>query len=122
MRARSEETADRQCQHAGAAQDAERRSMEALFARGQAYRQAKDFVMAQRDYQAAFDHSGDGQLLYYVGFCELKNGHLPAARGNFERAMANDFSCPQVAHNIAYCSFKVNDRKQAAEQLEGSGP
>ena len=90
----------------------------ALFARGQAYRQAKDFVMAQRDYQAAFDKTGDGQYLYYVGFCELKNGHLPPAHGNFEKAVANGFSCPQIAHNIAYCFFKVSDRKEAAAQLE----
>ncbi|MCE9526859.1 MAG: protein kinase, partial [Planctomycetales bacterium] len=90
----------------------------ALFARGQAYRQAKDLVMAQRDYQAAYDKTGDGQYLYYVGFCELKNGHLPAAHGNFEKAVANGFSCPQIAHNIAYCYYKLNNRKQAAEQLE----
>jgi serine/threonine protein kinase len=89
-----------------------------LFARGQAYRQSKDFVLAQRDYQSAFDQTDNGQYLYYVGFCELKSGHLEAACGNFEKALANNFTSPQLLHAIAYYHFKSSRRLEAANQLE----
>ena len=90
----------------------------ALFARGQAHRQAKDRVMAQRDYQAAFVQSRDGQLLYYVGYCEMKNGHFDAARGDFEKSIAHNYTSPQLLHNIAYCFFKKSERQEAAARLE----
>jgi serine/threonine protein kinase len=91
---------------------------EALFARGQAHRQAKDFEMAQRDYQAAFDESGEGELLYYVGLCQLKGRRFDAACGNFEKSIAHNYSSPQLLHNIAYCFFKTNERQEAADRLE----
>ncbi|MGI8980108.1 MAG: protein kinase domain-containing protein [Pirellulaceae bacterium] len=90
----------------------------ALFARGQAHRQAKDFVLAQRDYQNAFDQSGDGQLLYYVGFCHLKSGYFVQAQVNLEKSVANNFSSPQLLHNLAYCFFKTNRRDETAALLE----
>lgn len=91
----------------------------ALFARGQAHRQGKDFVLAQRDFQAAYDKSGNAELLAYVGYCEMKEGHCIAARGNYEKAIQNGFSSPQLLHNIAYCLSKVGEPKEAAIRLEG---
>ena len=74
--------------------------------------------MAQRDYQAAFVQSRDGQLLYYVGYCEMKNGHFDAARGDFEKSIAHNYTSPQLLHNIAYCFFKKSERQEAAARLE----
>ncbi|MFN0018487.1 MAG: protein kinase domain-containing protein [Pirellulaceae bacterium] len=90
----------------------------ALFARGQAYRQGEDFVLAQRDYQAAFDQTGDGQYLYYVGFCELKGMHYGSALGNFEAAQKSGYTSPQLLQNTALCYYKLNRRAEAASRLE----
>ena len=93
-------------------------NVSALFARGQAYRQAKDFLLSERDFQAAFDKSGNAEFLSYVGFCELMQGHYDPARGNYEKAIRSGVAAPQFLHNIAYCLSRTGEPKEAAVRLE----
>ena len=90
----------------------------ALFARGQAQRQAKNWAMALNDFQAAFDQGGGAELLYYVGFCEMRRGYASAARGNFQKAIENDFAPLELIHNLAYCCSLTNERGSAIHRLE----
>ena len=90
----------------------------ALFARGQAHRQANDWVMAQRDYQAAFDKTGNGELLFYVGHCELKRNYFGAAMGNYGAAMGRNWTSPQMQHNMAYCRVQGKQPDGAIVILE----
>jgi serine/threonine protein kinase len=90
----------------------------ALFARGQAHRQAKNFELALKDYQAAYDKCGNPELLAYVGLCEMKARNFDPARGNFETAIKEGVSSPLLVHNIAYCLSRTGEPKEAAQRLE----
>lgn len=85
-----------------------------VFARGQAYRQDKEWALAERDYLAAFDKTGNPELLFYVGHCEMAQNYFDAAMGNYKRALGFDWSSPQMLHNMAYCHAQ---RKKSAEAV-----
>lgn len=89
-----------------------------LFARGQAHRQAQDWVMAQRDYQAAFNQARNPELLFYVGHCELKQNYFGAALGNYRAAIGHHWTSPQMLHNMAYCRVKEKQQPEAIAILE----
>ena len=90
----------------------------ALFARGQAYRQAQDYLLAQRDFQAAYDKSKNPELLVYVGFCDMKEGQLLAAQASYELAVEQGHAPPQLFHNIAYCLSRSGRPVEAVIRLE----
>ena len=92
-------------------------SLQLLFARGQSYRQAEDYLLAKRDFQSLFDKSSDPQFLMLVAFCELKQGSFNPARGNYEKAINRGYSTPQLRHNLAYCMSRTLHPKQAVLDL-----
>jgi eukaryotic-like serine/threonine-protein kinase len=89
-----------------------------LFARGQAYRQQKEWALAERDYLAAFDKTGNAELLFYVGHCELKQNYFDAAMGNYKRAIGLNWTSPQMLHNMAYCRAQQKKQSDAISMLE----
>lgn len=93
-------------------------SEELLFARGQAYRQAKDHVLAQRDFRAVYDKTGNPEMLWLVGHCLLRQGSFIAAVGNFDLAIAGGFSTPQMQHNRALSLSRINQQDEALQCLD----
>jgi tetratricopeptide (TPR) repeat protein len=93
-------------------------STELLFARGQAYRQEKDFVLAERDFQAVYNKSGNPEMLWFVGQCNLKRGSYDPAIGNFEKAEAAGFTTLPLRHNVALSLSRTNQAGQALLELD----
>lgn len=89
-----------------------------LFARAQAYRQSKDFVLAQRDFQAIYDKTANPEMLWLVGHCLLRRGSFNPAIGNYEKAIAGGFSTPQLRHNLGYSLSRVNQQDEALRYLD----
>lgn len=96
---------------------AHRQDRRELYEQALARFRANDHQGALEDFSRLFEQTGQADLRYYVGVCQMNLGHYSEARAAFEDALAARPDSPEVRLGLARSLFQMDRASEAHREF-----